>query len=165
MLFKIPLAWLQLKKEKLRLLVAAAGVGFAVVLIFVQLGFRNALFDSAVRYHTRFDYDIVLISPDTAFLVQTESFSRRRLYQAAGFAGVESVNSVYLSLGVWKNPVDNRTRSIFVLAFNPAHQVLDVPGVNANLDKLQMPDVVLYDALSRPEFGPIADVFRKRHGH
>jgi putative ABC transport system permease protein len=160
MLFKIPLAWLQLKKEKLRLLVAAAGVGFAVVLIFVQLGFRNALFDSAVRYHTRFDYDIVLISPDTAFLVQTESFSRRRLYQAAGFAGVESVNSVYLSSGVWKNPVDNRTRSIFVVAFNPAHPVLDVPAVNANLDKLQMPDVVLYDALSRPEFGPIAESFR-----
>jgi putative ABC transport system permease protein len=159
MLFKIPLAWLQLKKEKLRLLVASVGVGFAVILVFMQLGFQSALFDSAVRYHTLLDYDIVLLSPDSAYLVQPESFSRRRLYQAAGFAGVESVSSVYLSSGVWKNPVDSRTRSIFVLAFNPAHRSLDIPGVTANLHKIQMPDVVLFDALSRPEFGPIAESF------
>jgi putative ABC transport system permease protein len=160
MLFKIPLAWLQLKKEKLRLLVAAAGIGFAVVLIFMQLGFLTGLFDSAVRYHKRLDYDLVLISPDTAYMLQPESFSRRRLYQAAGFAGVESVNPVYMGTGIWKNPVNSRTRLIFVLAFNPAHRVLDVPGVNSQLSKIQMPDVVLYDALARPEFGPIAERVR-----
>ena len=31
----IPVAWLQLKKERLRLLVAMAGVGFAVMLVFM----------------------------------------------------------------------------------------------------------------------------------
>ena len=154
MLFKIPLAWLQLKKEKLRLLVAAAGVGFAVVLIFMQLGFQSALFESCVRYHARFDYEIVLISPKSAFLVQVESFSRRRLYQAAGFAGVESVTPVYLSGATWKNPVEGRMRSIFVVGFNPAQRALDIPGVEANLDKLQLPDMVLFDELSRPEYGP-----------
>ncbi len=160
MLFQIPLAWLQLRKEKLRLLVAASGVGFAVVLIFMQLGFQEALFDSAVRYHTQFHYDLVLISPESSFLVQPESFSRRRLYQAAGFAGVESVTPVYLSGATWKNPVDNGMRSIFVVGFNPAQRALDVPGVNANLDKLQLPDVVLFDELSRPEYGPIPELFK-----
>lgn len=160
MLFKIPLAWLQLKKEKARLLVAASGVGFSVVLIFMQLGFRGALFESVVRYHTRFDYDIALISPESAFLVQVESFSRRRLYQAAGLAGVESVAPIYLSLATWKNPVEGGVRSIFVVGFNPAQRVLDIPGVNANLDKLQLPDVVLFDELSRPEYGPIPELFK-----
>jgi putative ABC transport system permease protein len=160
MLFKIPLAWLQLKKEKLRLLVAAAGIGFAVILVFMQLGFLNGLFDSSVRYHKRLDCDLVLISPDTPYLCEQKYFSRRRLYQAAGFAGVESVSSVYLAMGVWKNPVNNRTRPIFVVAFDPADRVLDVPGVTANLNKIRMPDVVLYDALSRPEFGPIAERVR-----
>ena len=46
-----PLAWLQLTREKLRLLVAVAGVAFAVILIFMQLGFRKALFDSSARFH------------------------------------------------------------------------------------------------------------------
>ncbi len=160
MLFQIPLGWLQLKKDKLRLLVAASGVGFAVVLIFMQLGFREALFESSVRYHTQFHYDLVLISPESAFLVQPESFSRRRLYQAAGFAGVESVTPVYLSLAMWKNPVEDVTRSIFVVGFNPAQRALDVPGVNANLDKIQLPDVVLFDELSRPEYGPIPELFK-----
>jgi len=160
MLFKIPLAWLQLKKEKTRLLVAASGVGFSVVLIFMQLGFRGALFESVVRYHTRFDYDIALISPESAFLVQVESFSRRRLYQAAGLAGVESVAPIYLSLATWKNPVEGGVRSIFVVGFNPAQRALDIPGVNANLDKLQLPDVVLFDELSRPEYGPIPELFK-----
>ncbi len=45
----IPLAWLQLTREPLRLTVVVAGVAFAVVLILMQLGFREALFESAVR--------------------------------------------------------------------------------------------------------------------
>ena len=52
MLLTIPLAWLQLKREKLRLVVATSGAAFAVILIFMQLGFQDALFESAVRYHS-----------------------------------------------------------------------------------------------------------------
>ena len=36
----IPLAWLQLKHQKLRLFAAVMGIGFAVILIFIQLGFK-----------------------------------------------------------------------------------------------------------------------------
>jgi len=162
MIFTIPLGWLQLKKEKLRLLVATAGVGFAVVLIFMQLGFRTALFVSAVRFHTSFDYDIVLISPKTAYMINPESFSRRRLYQAAGFSAVESVSPVYMSLAPWKNPTSSGTRAIFVVGFNPSQHVLNLPAVNANLDKIQLPDVVLFDELSRPELGPVPELFKAR---
>ena len=35
------LAWRQLVRERLRLVVALAGVAFAVVLMFMQLGFRT----------------------------------------------------------------------------------------------------------------------------
>ena len=50
---RAPLAWLQLKKERLRFAVALAGVAFAVVLILMQLGFREAMFASAVRWLER----------------------------------------------------------------------------------------------------------------
>ena len=87
----MPIAWLQLKREKLRLVVALAGVAFAVVLIFMQLGFQDALFESSVRYHTSLRYDVAMISPKTDFIVQPESFSRRRLYQVRGEPGVAAV--------------------------------------------------------------------------
>ena len=47
------LAWLQLRRQKVRFAVALAGVAFAVVLMFMQLGFMDALFRSAVNVHGR----------------------------------------------------------------------------------------------------------------
>jgi putative ABC transport system permease protein len=60
-MFAIPLAWLQLKREKVRLLVALAGIGFAVMLMFLQLGFKDALFESAVTLHQNLKGDIFMI--------------------------------------------------------------------------------------------------------
>ena len=38
---KIPLAWLLLTRQPLRLAVAIAGISFAGILMFMQLGFRD----------------------------------------------------------------------------------------------------------------------------
>src|SRR4029450_12744645 len=103
MLPAIPLAWLQLTREKLRLLVAVAGVAFAVILIFMQLGFRNALFESSTRLHEALDGDRFLISPQFDFVAQPKNFSRRRLLQGGSFSGVQAVSPVYLGLLPWKN--------------------------------------------------------------
>ena len=71
---KIPLAWLQLRKEKIRLLIALAGISFADILMFMQLGFRDALFDSAVTPHKGLNGDIFLLSPMIEFLKHQISF-------------------------------------------------------------------------------------------
>jgi putative ABC transport system permease protein len=159
---KIPLAWLQLSRERMRLLVAIAGISFADILMFMQLGFREALFDSAVTLHKNLQGDIFLISPQSTATIAMKSFPSRRLYQARGFEGVKSITPVYMDFGLWKNPETRGTRSILVLGFNPADSVLNVPGVTNNLDKIKMPDVVLFDDASRPEFGPIAKQFKQK---
>jgi putative ABC transport system permease protein len=92
----IPVAWLQLGREPLRLLIGLAGVAFAVILVFMQLGFRSAMYESATRYHRSLDYDLVLLSPKTPFIGIPEGFTRRRLYQALGAEGVSSVSAVYI---------------------------------------------------------------------
>lgn len=51
---RIPVVWLQLSRDKLRLLVGVAGVAFAVILVFMQLGFQSAVYESATRYHRSF---------------------------------------------------------------------------------------------------------------
>ncbi len=158
-LVKTPLAWLQLTRERVRLWVAVAGIGFAVMLMFLQLGFRAALFDGAVRLHTSFDADLFLIGPKSSALVSMQSFSQRRLYQALSVPGVGSVSPVYLGFSQWRNPKTFETRGIFVVGFNPAEPVFLLDEVNAQLAQIRRPDVVLFDRASRSEFGPIAEVY------
>jgi putative ABC transport system permease protein len=151
----IPLAWLQLTKEKLRLLVAVAGVAFAVILIFMQLGFRKALFESSTRLHEALAGDLFLVSPQFDFVAQPKSFSRRRLLQALGFPNVEGVSPLYLGLGLWKNPDTGKSRTIFSVGIDPADNAVTLPGVGEQLALIRKRDVVLYDRTGRPEFGDI----------
>jgi putative ABC transport system permease protein len=139
----------------MRLLVAIAGISFADILMFMQLGFRDALFDSAVTLHKNLQGDIFLISPQSTATIAMKSFPARRLYQTRGFEGVKSITPVYMDFGLWKNPETRATRSILILGFNPTQSILNLPEITNNLNKIKLPDVVLFDDASRPEFGPI----------
>lgn len=156
------LGWMQLKHRPMRLLVAVGGIGFAVLLILMQLGFRSALFESAVRYHERLEYDIALFSPDSVFIVRPEPFSLRRLYQALGVDGVKSITPVYIFPSVWKNPWNNQRRSITTIGFDPTHSLLNTPGFEEARYLLQQQNVVLFDSASRPEFGDVAGHFAEQ---
>jgi putative ABC transport system permease protein len=157
---KIPLAWLQLSHEKIRLLVAIAGISFADILMFMQLGFRDALFDSAVKFHTNVSGDVFLVGPQSTALIAMKSFPRRRLYQALAVDGVESVTPIYLGFEIWKNPEEKNTRQIMVIGFNPADkQLFKLPGVAENIDKMRLQDTYLFDDKSRTQFGPIDKLF------
>ncbi|BAZ10388.1 DevC protein [Calothrix sp. NIES-4071] len=159
MLRKIPLAWLQLTRERTRLLVALAGIAFADILIFMQLGFQDSLYYSNVRFHASLEGDIVLISNQSSSLISMKNFSQRRLYQALNFKEVESVHPIYLDFTSFRNPITGFPRNIFVMGINPQSNILNIPGVSENLSKLNLPDVILYDRASRSEFGPIAQKF------
>ncbi|MBJ7898368.1 MAG: FtsX-like permease family protein [Cyanobacteria bacterium RI_101] len=154
---KIPLAWRQLTHEKMRLLVALAGIAFADVLMFMQLGFKNALLDSAVRLPKGLNGDIFLVGSQTDTFVNPKPFSARRLYQTLGIEGVKTVNPFYVDINIWKNPIDRSTRQIFVMGFNPVNNILVLDGVQENLDLIKQPDVFLFDAKSRKEFGPVKE--------
>jgi len=154
-----PLGWKQLRHKPWRLAVALLGIAFAVLLIMMQLGFREALFESAVRYHERFNYDIALFSPDSVFIVRPESFSIRRVYQSLADPGIESVTPVYVFPAVWKNPWTNSRRSLNAVGFDPSVSVLSTPGFEEVREKLTQRDVVIFDAASRPEFGDVRGHF------
>jgi len=156
----LPLGWLQLRHRPLRLLVAAAGIAFAVLLILMQLGFRAALFESAVRYHDRFQFGVAIFSRDSQFIVRPQPFPIQRLYQALAAAGVAEVSPVYIFQAVWKNPWDHERHSIYTVGIDPDDDVLRAPGLASQRQLLRQEDVVLFDALSRPEHGPVAEQLR-----
>ena len=109
-MFQIPIGWLQLKREKLRFGVALVGVAFAVVLILMQLGFREALFDSAVRFHDALDCDVVLLSNELSYIVEPRAFSQRRMFQARGVPGVAAVTPVYVGIARHREYKSQRPR-------------------------------------------------------
>lgn len=156
MLAALALAWRQLAAQRLRLAMALAGVAFAVVLMLMQIGFRTALTASSVRFHERLRADVVLINPQSRYLVMMRSFPRRRLDQARGAPGVASVSAVYTGFPFWDAGDASTARNIFVMAFDPDRPALDLPDVQRQLHELRLPNRALFDRKSRPEFGPVA---------
>ena len=156
----VPIGWRQLWHRPLRLAVAVAGIAFAVLLILMQLGFRAALFESTLRFHERFRYDIALFSPDSVFIVRPAPFSIRRLYQALGDAEVAEVDPVYIFPAVWKSPWTADRRSINAVGVDPGSDLLDTPGFSENRLLIKAQDTLLFDEAARPEFGPIGERFR-----
>jgi putative ABC transport system permease protein len=155
----IPLGWLQLKAQKLRLVAAVMGIAFAVILIFVQLEFREALFVSAVRYHTALTYDLAMVSPKTDFMVSSKQFPRARLYQALGFEGVESVTAVYMRLVSWRNPVDRtNARNILAIGFDPTEPGFERLLTEEQIEAIKIPDQVIFDRRGRDEYGPVREM-------
>lgn len=148
----------------MRLITAIAGISFAVILMFMQLGFQAALFDSAVLFHKSLRGDIFLLSPRSTALIAMKSFSERRLYQALAVDNVEFINPIYLGFAQWKNPKNPlQWRNIHIIGFDTEYPVFSLPGVQSNLTKLEEPDVVLFDQASRPEFGPVTQIFQQEN--
>ncbi|MEM9927196.1 MAG: ABC transporter permease DevC [Cyanobacteria bacterium P01_D01_bin.50] len=159
---KTPIAWRQLMKDKIRLGIAVAGIAFANILIFAQMGFEASLFSSSTAPHKILNADLVIVNRHFESLYSVKTFSRRRLHQALGFKGVESVSPLYIGLGSWKNPQTLHTQTILVFGTDPRTIAFKLPQINQNIYQLQKPDTVLFDQTSLPAFGPIATLFKQQ---
>ena len=158
---KTPLAWLQVTRERTRLMVAIAGIAFADMLIFIQMGFEGALYDAAIQPHRNLQADLVLINPQMQTLFSVKSFPRHRLYQTLGHPDVASVSGMYIATGQWKNPHTTQERAILVWGIDPTNPSFRFPEVNQNLNQIQPLNQVLFDQAGRPEYGLTAAEFEQ----
>ncbi len=149
---RIFLALLQLTHQKTRLIVALLGIGFAGMLMFIQLGFQAALFDSNTRVHKLLDADLVLISTQARNLPNMQTFPRRRLYQALNFAQVQSADALYINFADWKNPTTRASSSILVIGFDPTTSPFKLEEVSKNLDAIKLADTLMFDRAARGEY-------------
>jgi putative ABC transport system permease protein len=152
---RTPLGWLQLKRHKGRLIVALSGIAFADVLMFMQLGFQSALFDSNTRLNRSILADIVLISSQAKNTQNLSTFSRRRLFDASDVPGVKAAEPMYIGMVSWRNPQTRKKVQVQAIGFNPAVPALDIPEANAQLDKIQLPDHFLFDRKARGEYSQV----------
>jgi putative ABC transport system permease protein len=149
----IPLAWRNLTENPWRLLASVAGTAFAVVLMFVENGFRDALLDNMVAVVSGIDGDLFLTHRGRYILSQPVLFPRRRLAAVLGTPGVASMHAFYLDADEstrWRHPLSGMTRAIRVLAYRPEDDLLRSPEVRSQRVLWDRPDAALADRQSKP---------------
>lgn len=160
---KTPLAWLQMSRQKTRLLAAIAGITFADFLMFFQLGVRDALFDSQVSPYATLQGDLFLVNKLSDNLASVKSFSRDKLYQTLGVDGVASVRPLYIGQATWRNPDSQASRQVFVYGIDPNRSAFSSPDVNQNLDKLKLLNRALFDKGGLPQLGNVSALLKKKN--
>ncbi len=150
---RLPIGWLQLMHNRTRLTAAVGGVTFANILIFMQLGFMNALFETSVMQHRSWDGEVFVVASDFRSLREANPLPRSRMYQLLGVEGVESATPLYVGTIRWTNHDTTDTTNFRVLGVDPDARVFLDPALQRQLARLQVPDDAIVDTRTR-DFQP-----------
>ena len=118
---RINLALLNILHEPRKTALALAGIGIAILLIFMQLGFRGAVEDTATNIYGKLEFDVLLRSADYLHFVDSGKISRDQLDYAAALKGVSDVNELNVSIANWRNPDKGTTRGMMILGVKPTN--------------------------------------------
>lgn len=167
---KTPLAWKNLTHNRVRTAIGVAGVGFAVILIFMQMGFKGAIRKTATQIYDALDFDLMLRSPAYLHLTEPRSFPRSRIYQAASLPEVTQIRPFYLGLSEWQAPVlhgsglatasqevidrSGQWRGIITMGTDPNDPAFVRHDIREEASKLSDARFVLIDVKSKAEYGP-----------
>ncbi len=154
----IPLSLANLVHDRRRLILAIAGIGFAVLLMCMQLGFRNALLDSTVAMIRSLDAELVIVGAGHYTLIVREPFPQQRLVDALADRNVAEAWPLYFEMqrSLWVHPRADEGQLIRVLAFNPRHPVFRQREIQDQAALLESPGALLFDRKSKPEYGAVA---------
>jgi putative ABC transport system permease protein len=153
-----------------RTAVSVVGTAFAVVLMFMQLGFLGAVENTATLLYGKMRFDVLVVSREYIDLSRPGKVTRDALAQAEGVPGVAEVHPVSVGTAYWKNPTDDpvtgkRRWAISVVGVPPGEldRVFLPPGRGGIFDTaeeqaakqaaLARVGEVLFDERSRPDFG------------
>ncbi len=132
-----------------------SGISFAIILIFMQLGFLGAVLDTAVLFYNNLEFDLVVRSPDYYHFSDPKTVARENLRIIENVEGVADVRPFHISLARWSYAEKSVQRGMLVMGVSNEGQTFSVVG-----SKVEIPDLglltddrsILVDLKSRPEF-------------
>jgi putative ABC transport system permease protein len=155
MAMKTPLAWHNLWHQPLRSGVAILGVTFATVLMFMQLGFLEAVKASATVIYDVLDFDICIRSRDYNYFSDARAIDSLRVTAAQAVEGVESTAPLLVGVFSWRNPSSGEPRAMLMLGVDERAAVFKEEWLQRLIEsELHRPMTVVVDSLTRREFGP-----------
>ena len=156
---KTQLAWKNLTHDWRRLAVALVGIAFAVLLMFSQVGFQNALFDSQVKLIADLEGDIFIVSKAKFTLAAEKRFDFVRIHQAQSCPGVKWATPVYSELTTSVLRKMDRGKGNLGYPIRSIGFQLDVPlfeseEIRKQTRRLNAPSVALIDRKSKTKKFP-----------
>lgn len=168
---KTPLAIYNLWHQGAKTVVSIGGVAFALLLVFMQLGFMGAVSHTATNVLGKLDCDIILRSPDYLHLYEADTIDRSWLAVAASTPGVEAADPFWILIQNWRKlPTADELASqavgesaqrfesqylpIAVMAFEPAQALIQTDEIAQQLNVLRDPSLILLDDATKPDYGP-----------
>lgn len=149
-----PIAWKNLVAEPRKFFWSLLGITFAVVLMFVQNGFRNSLFDSTVRVVRLLDADLLIVSSGRYNLATEIRFDRQILRRAAMLNEVAWSSPLFIDRLASPIRVAGRpSRPIRVISLDPRERIFGDKIIQDSLQLLKRPGQVLLDERSKKEYG------------
>jgi putative ABC transport system permease protein len=148
LLGRLPIGWLQLVHSRTRLAAAIAGVAFANILIFMQLGFLGALIESIKLPYDQFNADILISSSDMNTMSDGSPIPRQRMFEALSVPGVATATPFYLAKLEWKQS-DGSIRTLDIFGIDPSTKTFKSDEINAALKTISLSDRALIDRKTR----------------
>lgn len=145
---RLPIGWLQLTHNRTRLAAAIAGVAFANILIFMQLGFLGALIESIKLPYDMMNADIIISASDMNTLSDGSPIPRQRMFEALSVSGVATATPFYLAKLDWKQP-DGSIRTLDIFGIDPSAKTFKSEEINSALDIISLSDRALIDRKTR----------------
>lgn len=149
------LAWANITHNLARTAAGVSGVAFAIVLLFMQLGFYDTSYRSSTMLYDQLDFDLVLRSPQFAHIRAAGTIPLRRLYQAEAVAGVVAARPLYVGNGTIQEPISHLRREVVVLGVDPRTHPFKLPTLTANDSRLAEADTAIMDATTRTDYDPV----------
>lgn len=148
LLGRLPIGWLQLLHNKTRLAAAVAGIAFANILVFVQLGIMFALNTTILLPYTLFDAEIIISSADANTLTDGSNVPRQRSFEAMSIPGVASTLLLFIGNVDWTRD-DGNVTNLQVLAVDPSNGAYVTPEIRNKIANLRLIDTALIDRKTR----------------
>ncbi len=149
-------AWCNLLHNRRHTLTATGGIGFAVLLVFIQLGFLDAARRGSTLVYADLAFDVALVSDRYQSVAAPGKLDPIRLAQARSVAGVADTSAFYLVNAAWRNTATDRTFPIMLLGVPGEPHWFTNPGLRAGATALRGGEAVLMDAFSIADFGDLS---------
>lgn len=165
---KTPLAIHNLWHQRVKTVVSVGGVAFALLLVFMQLGFMGAVSYTATNIIDKLDFDIMIRARDYTHFYEASTIDRRWIDIAKNTQGVDRADPLWVMIQNWRRlPTQNETQDlgtfwrereqflpIAVMAFEPHTELFDIEQVKQERWQLQASHILLLDDSTQQDYGP-----------
>jgi putative ABC transport system permease protein len=147
------LAWRNLSHDRARFVVTLIGVGFAVLLMGVELGLLVGFARTTSGLVDHANADLWITPAGTTNVDIAGRLDERRRFQALAVPGVASVGKLMLQFGFWKKP-DGGNESVALVGIElDSDKLRPWDLVEGKLADLQQQDAVIIDRLYAQKLG------------